>query len=96
MLKRASLLSCLVLAGAMTPALAMDPGYCDRYARSAIVQFRRAADIPGCFRGPLTIRWAPNYQAHYGWCLGASRYATQSEVRTRVLALQNCRHRAGY
>ena len=70
-------------------ARAADPGYCDRYARSAVAQFERNRQIPGCFHG-ADARWSPNFDAHFGWCVRAPFGAAEAEKASRTGRLRQC------
>jgi hypothetical protein len=74
-------------------AKAASPGFCAEYARSAVAQFYANQRIPGCFQG-ANLRWHPNYDQHYGWCLGASYGAAEHERGLRHETLEFCRARA--
>jgi hypothetical protein len=57
-------------------ALAESPTYCNDYAREAVVDAHRNLEH-GCRYGGA--RWTLNYDAHYSWCLAASRPAAVTE-----------------
>jgi hypothetical protein len=89
----AALGAALVAFGA-GPARAMDPGFCDHYARHAVAQFRWAADTPGC-RLDNPGRWHADFRVHFDWCLSAPFGAPQNEEAIRGEHLHHCRERAG-
>ena len=70
-------------------ARAADPGYCDRYARSAVAQFERNRSIPGCFHG-ANARWSPNFDSHFGWCVRVPAGAAEEEKAVRTGRLREC------
>jgi hypothetical protein len=72
---------------------AADPGYCRNYANAAVNQFREYRNIPGCFQG-ANDRWRPNWNAHYGWCLGVPWENARDETGARANQLRGCRMRA--
>jgi hypothetical protein len=76
-----------------TPAQAADPAFCAHYAHQAVWQYERNRSIPGCFHGG-DLRWNPNYDAHYGWCLSAAYDAARTEDSYRGDRLHECMFRA--
>ena len=76
-------------------ARAAAPGFCADYARSAVAQYRTNRSIPGCFKGS-DLRWHPDYNYHFNWCLGANPARAEAERDYRRGALGGCRARAGY
>ncbi len=74
-------------------AKAASPGFCAEYARSAVAQYHANRSIPGCFRG-ANLRWHPDYDQHYAWCLGASYGAAENERGHRHEVLEMCRANA--
>jgi len=57
---------------------AANPGYCHHYADLAVFQFEKNQSIPGCFHG-ANLRWNPNWDGHYAWCLTADYDAARTE-----------------
>lgn len=76
-----------------TPAQAADPAFCSHYAHQAVWQYERNRSIPGCFHGD-DLRWNPNYEGHFSWCLGASYAAAENEDSYRGGRLHECLFRA--
>ena len=69
-------------------ALAMDPPYCEKYARTAVLQ-TRAAQTSGCFT-LSSRRWHTDRSKHYDWCLAASFSAVRKEWNGRTARLKRC------
>ena len=69
-------------------AWAMDPPYCDKYARTAVLQ-TRAAQSSGCFT-ISTRRWHTDRGKHYDWCLTATLTAVRKEWNARTSRLNRC------
>jgi hypothetical protein len=70
-------------------ASAMDPGYCQTYARAAVTEFQQASATPACGSqsGP---RWHDNFDVHLNWCLANSFDEAQSEWKARRDLLAGC------
>ncbi len=90
---------CIVVAGVWMLAFdatsrteAASPGFCDRYARTAIGQNQENSSRRCGFRG---ARWQSNYDNHYNWCRRVNRAVANSETNARVSQLRQCRGRAG-
>jgi hypothetical protein len=74
--------------------LAADPGFCRDYARSAIEQFREAEHHDRCRDHIRDFAvWSPDWDHHYGWCLGVSRDQAWDGRRHRQEFLDGCEHR---
>ena len=80
---------------ALTSSAAFAEGNCHTYAMAAIRQYQEAASIPGCFRGPLNRRWAPDYDAHRSWCESVGMGVAHGEFLARRHAIETCRYHAG-
>ena len=90
MLMRKTVLAAATLAALSAPALAADPNFCAEYAHDAVRQVDINMSVPGCFHG-FNPRWNRDYGVHYGWCLGASYEAANSERAIRAERLHECR-----
>lgn len=75
-------------APAPVPVGRVDP-QCDMYAKRASRQFSLTKDIRECAVRP-DGRWQDNHDAHYGWCLTASRAARAAEQDARDVWLRRC------
>jgi hypothetical protein len=86
------LASAAVLAvGLAAPAQAMDPYFCQGYARTAISQAHQAERRPRCnYLLSQGTRWSFDYRAHYDWCLGAGPGQANGERQARWAALNRC------
>lgn len=83
-----------VAAGAALPALAADPDFCRDYARNAIQQYRIAMDHRRCAERVHDFAvWSPDFQHHYGWCLGVSRDQAWAGRNQRQELLSQCAYR---
>ena len=69
-------------------AFAMDPPYCEKYARIAVLQ-TRAAQSSGCFT-ISSRRWHTDRGKHYDWCIGADLSAVRKEWNGRTARLRRC------
>jgi len=76
-----------------TAAQAADPGFCERYARTALNQVRRGYESPGCAGRIGGNRWSNDYGRHYEWCLHVPYGAAESERETRRRILDRCSYR---
>jgi hypothetical protein len=74
----------------LSAARAADAGFCDQYARAALVQVRGGLANPGCAGGMGGPRWSSDYHVHYDWCRGASFAATGTERDARTAFLRAC------
>ncbi len=62
-------------------------GFCAGYAKGAIAASSQNLS-QGCrLTGP---RWAADFQAHYGWCMGVDRRTSQTEIDARTADLARC------
>jgi len=79
--------------GAASAARAADPDFCRDYARSAVSQYREAESREPCRERIRDFAvWSPNWQHHYGWCLGVSRDQAWAGRRQREDFLDRCEH----
>jgi hypothetical protein len=99
MFMKETIMRTLILAAATlalsTTTYAAPPGFCERYARDAVHEFRADTHIPFCFKGE-NARWHDNYDAHFGWCLRVSIDAANAERDYRRTRLYECRARLHY
>jgi hypothetical protein len=83
----------LALSGATVSvsAQAADRGFCEGYARAAVVQFRAAAHNDRC-RGLLRdgAVWSPDFRHHFDWCLTVDRRDADGQRESRRVALDHC------
>jgi hypothetical protein len=83
----------LALGGATlgVSAQAADRGFCQGYARAAVVQFRAAAHNDRC-RGLLRddAAWSPDFRHHFDWCLTVDRREANGQRQSRKDALDHC------
>jgi hypothetical protein len=79
------------ISGIKPPELVADvggkPGFCADYAKRAIVaqnqNLSQACRLSGS-------RWTPDFQAHYGWCMGVDRRTSQVETDARTAEIARC------
>ncbi|MDR3439047.1 hypothetical protein [Telmatospirillum sp.] len=93
-MKRTVFTALLIVASMGGQSASADEGNCRTYAAAAIRQYEIARHIPGCFRGELTRRWYPDYDAHLGWCRRVGFDAAHGEYVVREQAIEGCRRRA--
>ena len=72
-------------------AMAANPSYCNKYANAAVGQYFQATQkYPQCAGGISGMRWMPDFQAHYNWCISADPAAVQHEWDQRGQYLYMC------
>jgi hypothetical protein len=81
----------LLLAAAMSTALAASPDFCAAYATAAVRQAQVAHESPACAPGAIGTRWSLEYGVHYGWCITAYPRAAAEEREMRTRYLRSCR-----
>jgi hypothetical protein len=71
---------------------------CREYAQSAIADYRQLRNIPKCskLRPQDTVRWHPQYDRHFSWCLKAQQAWLTDETRQRDALLIKCGGRSKY
>ena len=69
-------------------ASAMEPAYCERYARIAVQQ-THAAHTSSCFT-LSSRRWHGDRGKHYDWCLAATLPQVRKEWNARTSRLNRC------
>src|SRR5262245_5630662 len=79
----------------VTPSLdaqAASEQRCRRYASSAVADYKQMRNIPKCSkRKPQdTVRWHPQYDLHFNWCLTAQDASLTYETHQRDEFLLDC------
>jgi len=82
----------LTLAIALPSAHAADPGFCNHYAMAAVNQSRIVHTNGNCANRVAGPRWAGDFNAHYGWCLGGPYNAANEERDIRRHFIDRCTH----
>jgi hypothetical protein len=80
------------------PAQAASEQRCRQYAQSAVADYRQLRNIPKCskLRKEDTVRWHPDFNTHYNWCLQAktewltAETAKRDELLLSVAGGRNC------
>jgi hypothetical protein len=86
-----SLVAAGLASAAIPSAHAADVGYCEQYARAALVQVRAGLSVPSCRPSLAGNRWSADYHVHYDWCRNVSRNDAQTERSVRTDTIASCR-----
>jgi hypothetical protein len=82
------LVAATVQLAALSSAPAMEPAYCEKYARTAVAQ-THAAQENKCFT-LSSRRWHLDRGKHYDWCLTATLQQVRRDWNGRTARLNRC------